>query len=77
MSRVVRVFSEVLGVDPSQLNDDSSPDNVSTWDSLASMSLVAAVEEEFKLRLSTREIAAMRTIRLVRDILTKKGALDV
>ena len=38
---LIEVFAEVLQVDPAELNDDSSPDNVKRWDSLAAMALVA------------------------------------
>ena len=75
-SGVVAVFSEVLGVDPETLNDDSSPETVSQWDSVAVMELVAAIEERFGVELSTREIMAMRTIGLVRSVLRRKGIED-
>jgi acyl carrier protein len=74
--RVTTIFAEVLGVPASGLNDDSSPDNTLNWDSVAAMSLVAAVEEAFGVELSTREIMSMRTIGLVRSVLRRKGVAD-
>jgi acyl carrier protein len=73
----VEVFAEVLDVDPSLLNDDSSPDNVPMWDSTAAMALVVGIEERFNIELTTREISAMRTIGLVREVLRRKGVQDV
>ena len=40
---LVQVFAEVLEIDAAELNDDSSPDNVKEWDSLAAMKLVVAI----------------------------------
>jgi acyl carrier protein len=66
---LIEVFSEVLQVDPAELNDDSSPDNVKRWDSLAAMALVAAIEERFVVRLSTKQIMKMSTIGRARKAL--------
>jgi acyl carrier protein len=66
------VFAEVLEIDPGTLNDDSSPDNVKEWDSLSAMKLVAAIEEKFNIRLSTREIMKMSTIGRARKTLQDK-----
>ena len=46
---LIQLFAEILQIDPTDLNEDSSPDNVKQWDSLASMELVAAIEEKFKV----------------------------
>ena len=69
---LVQLFAEVLEVDPGKLNDDSSPDTVQQWDSLAAMKLVAALEEKFNIRLSTREIMKMSTIGRARKTLQSK-----
>ena len=70
---LINLFAEVLQVEPSALNDNSSPDNVKQWDSLAAMHLVAAIEETFKVQLSTKEIMKMSTIGLARKTLQGKN----
>ena len=70
---LAELFAEVLEVDPAALNDDSSPENVKQWDSLAAMKLVSAIEEKFKIRLSTKEIMKMSTIGLARKTLRSKN----
>ena len=75
-ARVAKVFSEVLGVSPEQITDETSPDNLPQWDSMAAMTLVVAIEDEFDLRLSTAEITSMRTVGIVRRVLQKKGVAD-
>jgi acyl carrier protein len=73
---LIQLFADVLQVDPAELNDGSSPDNLKQWDSLAAMTLVAAIEEKFKVRLTTKEIMKMSTIGLARKTLqSKKVAL--
>jgi acyl carrier protein len=75
--RLISMFAQTLEVDPSSLSEDSSPDNTPTWDSLASMSLVAAIEEAFGVELSTKDIVTMRSIKLARMVLRRKGVPDV
>jgi len=70
---LIQLFAEVLQVDPTDLNEDSSPDNVKQWDSLAAMELVAAIEEKFKVKLSTKEIMKMSTIGRARKVLKGKS----
>ena len=70
---LIQLFAEVLQVDPTGLNDDSSPENVKQWDSLAAMELVAAIEEKFKVKLSTKEIMKMSTLGRARKVLQGKS----
>ena len=51
--RLVQLFADVLEINPAELNDDSSPDTVKQWDSLASMKLVVAIEKKFNIKRST------------------------
>jgi acyl carrier protein len=69
---LIELFAEILEIDPAELNDNSSPDNVKQWDSLSAMKLVAAIEEKFNVRLSTKEIMKMSTIGRARKTLQTK-----
>jgi acyl carrier protein len=71
---LIGLFAEVLGVDPASLDENSSPDNLSVWDSLAAMKLVAAIEGRFEVRLSTRQIMTMASIGLARKTLRTMNA---
>ncbi|MEO6654424.1 MAG: acyl carrier protein [Ilumatobacteraceae bacterium] len=71
--RLISLFADGLGVEAAELSDDTSPENTSEWDSLASMSLVSLIEDEFGVELSTRDIMKMQTIGLARSVLTTKG----
>jgi acyl carrier protein len=75
-ARVAKVFSEVLGVAADTITDDTSPDNTPQWDSMAAMNLVVAIEDEFDVRLTTAEIVSMRTVAIIKKVLTSKGVVD-
>lgn len=70
---LLALFADVLEMDASKLNDQTSPDNTPQWDSLAAMGLVAALEDKFSVQLSTKEIMKMTTIGLARETLRAKG----
>jgi acyl carrier protein len=71
--RLIEVFAEGLQLDASQLNDETSPQNTTQWDSLAAMTLVMLLEDSFEVRLSTREIMKMNSIGAARAVLQGKG----
>jgi len=71
--KLITLFSEELGVAADTLNEESAPENTPEWDSLAAMNLVAAVEDTFGISLTTKEIMVMRSIGIVRKVLTEKG----
>lgn len=70
---LIQLFADVLQVEPSVLDDNISPDTLQRWDSLAAMHLVAAIEEKFKIELSTKEIMEMSSIGRTRKILQGKN----
>jgi acyl carrier protein len=70
---LIQLFSEVLNVPQEKLNDNSSTENTSQWDSLAAMHLVAAIESRFSITLSTKEIMKMSSIGVTRTVLKAKN----
>lgn len=71
--QLIALFSEGLDVPAEELNDDTSPDNQTAWDSLAAMTMVSLIEDTFSVQLSTRDIMKMRTIGVAREVLQGKG----
>ncbi len=74
---LTEIFSEVLGLPASKLDDETSPDNTPQWTSRTGMQLVARIEETFEVQLSTREIMRMRSIAICREVLQDKGVEGV
>jgi len=70
---LIQLFADVLQVEPSALNDNSSHNNLPQWDSLAAMHLVVAIEEKFNVSLSTKEIMIMTSIGHARKTLQGKN----
>ncbi len=71
--RLYRAIAAVLDVDPAQLNDDSSPENVASWDSLNHLNIVMALEGEFGVAVSADDALDMGSIAKIRAILATHG----
>jgi len=56
---VKAIMADVLGIDPSSIDDTSSTDTIETWDSLAHINLVSALEQNFNVKLEVSEIETM------------------
>lgn len=74
--RIRRVVSEVFAVSIDEVDEDSSPDTIVSWDSLAHLNLVLALENEFGLSLSPEDAMEMLSVRLIHIILNERGASD-
>jgi acyl carrier protein len=70
--KILCIFSDILDIDHTRINDDTSPENTPEWDSLAAMNLVTAVEEEFQINLTTTDIMKMRSIAIVKQVIEEK-----
>ena len=72
--RAIRIVSNVLGYPIEQIDDDTSPDTVKTWDSLRHMKLVLALEEELGVQLTADQIVEMNNVALILAVLDEATA---
>ena len=70
--RIKKVMSAVFEIPVEQITEDSSPDNIGSWDSLKHMNLVVALEEEFEVEFTDDEILEMMNYALIKSILMEK-----
>ena len=70
--KLKNVFSVVFELDPTFINENSSPDNIDNWDSLKHMMLISALEEEFDIQFSDQEMLELLNYKLIKHILTEK-----
>jgi len=73
--RIKQIISHIFNMPLEQINDDTSPDNFSAWDSLAHINLILAIESEFGISLLPEEAMEMLSVRLIRIILEERGVI--
>lgn len=69
-----RIFAEVFSIPEKMVNDSLDLRDISSWDSMSHMMLIARVEEAFSVEFTGDEIADFRTVRDVREALSRREA---
>ncbi|ABB73591.1 acyl carrier protein [Nitrosospira multiformis ATCC 25196] len=71
-NRTRDVMAKVLQIAPQDISPDISRKNLPAWDSLKHMNLILALEEEFGIEFSDKEIADLNSLHLLVDALRTK-----
>jgi acyl carrier protein len=72
--KLEEVFSRVMRVSPSKISDAASQGTLRGWDSFTHIQLFIALEEAYRVKFSTGEIATLKSVGEVRAALLQKGA---
>jgi acyl carrier protein len=72
--RLVQTFRKVFG-DPSlAINRATTAADVEDWDSLTHINLIVAIEREFKIKFTTAEVAGLKNVGDLMDLIARKAA---
>jgi len=71
--KLERIFSEVFSIPETMVEDSLELRNISSWDSMSHMMLIARIEEAFSIEFTGDEIADFRTVRDIREALNRRG----
>lgn len=69
--KLVEAFVEALQIPPSRVEDTLGYNSIKEWDSVAHMTLVAALEESFDIMMDTDDIIDMSSVAKAKEILGK------
>jgi acyl carrier protein len=71
--RIQRCFAKVIGEHhANQMTPDSTMEEVKQWDSLNFVGLIMAVEDEFKIQLTTLEAATLTSVLAIEQYLQER-----
>lgn len=73
LDKLNKIFVNVFGVDEGILNDGFGKNNVSEWDSVHQLSIIAEMEETFDIMLDPEDISACESYGACKEILLKNG----
>ena len=71
--RLNRIFQDVFD-DPSlRVDSRTTSDDIEDWDSLEHITLIAAIEAEFKMRFKMHEVSTMKNVGEMAEIIAKRA----
>ena len=56
------IIAKVFSIPESEVNDQSGPENIESWDSFNGLILVDELENHFKIKFSISEITDVKTV---------------
>ena len=71
--KLKRVLANIFNIDIEGIDDTTSVDTVSQWDSLKHLNLVLALEQEFNITLSTEQTVEILNYPLIKAVLSEHG----
>ncbi len=73
MNQLCCLVAEILGVGKQMVGPETGPGKLPKWDSFAHIQLIAAVEETYRVSLSTDHISNIISVRDIAKLLREKG----
>jgi acyl carrier protein len=74
MQNLVEVLAGVFQMDPNQITDATTMEDVERWDSLTHMKLIVTIEQAYRIQLSAEQIMAMKNVKAIKEIVLEKAA---
>ncbi len=71
--RLNKVFRDVFDDDSITVNPKTTADDIEDWDSLEHITLISAVEREFKMKFKMGEISSMKNVGEMADIVAARA----
>ena len=71
--RLYSIISKVMDIPISEINDESSPESIESWDSFNSYVLLDELETEFKTEFSIDEVIETKNVADIKKYLKKHG----
>ena len=70
--KIKKIMSEVFSVSIESISEDSSRQNLESWNSLNHLQMVFALEDEFQITISPSEATRIIDFQSVKELLSNK-----
>ena len=71
--KLYEIVSKVFSVPISEINDESSPETIESWDSFRGLVLVDEIESNFNVKFSISEIIDVKNVKDIKRHLDNHG----
>ena len=71
--KLYNIISKVFSISISEINDESSPETIESWDSFNGLILVDELESNFNIKFSVSEIIDVKNVKDIKRHLDNHG----
>lgn len=68
--QIAKIMAVVFEVNVDSIDENTSADNIETWDSLRHMNLILALEEDFNVTIPDEEVGNLMNFKLIELVIT-------
>jgi acyl carrier protein len=72
--KLKEIVAELFELEQAAVNDALTPEDVELWDSMNHLRLISAVEEEFQIKLSMKEIESIRSLATLQALIQQRAS---
>jgi acyl carrier protein len=77
LTRVQTAFKSAFDIDPKTVSLNTTPDDVSAWDSMGHVTLAGSLEKEFGVTFDVDDLMAMENVKeICRIVQSKLGRVE-
>ena len=73
METLKQLVARVLSISVEKLNDESSPNNISSWDSFNGLMVVSELEKNFNVKFTMDEVVSVTKFKEIKEALKRHG----
>ena len=62
-SKIIEIFEEILDIENGKINLDSTPQDIEEWDSVATINIIVAIEDEFGIKFKLKDVQKAKSVK--------------
>ena len=63
VSTIIEIFQDILDVKKGIINLETNSSDIDQWDSVATVNIIVALEEEFRIKFKLEDIQSLKTVK--------------
>ena len=62
-SKIIKIFEDILNIEDGKINLNSTPQDIKEWDSVATINIIIAIEEEFGIKFKLKDLQDIKSVK--------------
>jgi acyl carrier protein len=62
-SKIIEIFEDILDEESGKINLNSTPKDIEEWDSVATINIIVAIENEFGIKFKLKDVQEAKSVK--------------